>query len=152
MSQVCRHPYLHAHIKKGGLERIRTFYITVFRRCPLLCDHQSASTGLTPLHWALRYPAFSSAWRKIEGSACIPDTSALICLPPMLNMLQLLLTSPHLKKRIGEDSNLLYRHLSAAPAPVRPSIRLFYDDAAKVMIMCSARANRFYFLFPSILL
>ena len=32
----------------------------------------------------------------VEGSASILDTSALICLPPMLNMLQLLLTSAHL--------------------------------------------------------
>ena len=33
---------LQAHILKSELERIRTFYLTVFRRCPLLCDHQSA--------------------------------------------------------------------------------------------------------------
>jgi hypothetical protein len=31
-----------------------------------------------------------------KGSACIPVAFALICLPPMLNMLQLLLTSAHL--------------------------------------------------------
>ena len=88
-----------------------------------------------------------------------PATKPATINPP-LNSYRYALTSGivlswTISRRIGEGvepCNIL--PLLEAPLPLRPSIRLyFHDDAAKVILICSLRANRLnYFINFSIIL